>query len=232
MSEANKVAEKVGGEEIEVTKEGKKESVKIVKNASRAGGGSFGYSYASLGDMAKQGVEIPKMRTHIERNPITGAIDGEYIEYFDGEEWQVGSKIVETQIRGGGNAAQQYGASLTYARRYTTAMATAIATDDDDKIEQDGASRKANNYQKGGNSAPKQRIDFGTLKTEAARFTNVDELRKWYAGVLQQNRPTEKMKVAMDRIVTEAADKLKAMAPAGVPDDVPADEDLRAAGLL
>ena len=204
--------------------------MKIVKNASKAGGGSFGYNYASLGDMAKQGVDIPKMRTHIERNPITGAIDGEYIEYWDGNEWQVGSKIVETQIRGGGNAAQQYGASLTYARRYTTAMATAIATDDDDKIEQDGASRKPNNYQPR-TAVPKQRIDFGDLKAQADRFTNLDELRKWYATVLQQNQPTEKMKTVMDRIVTEAADKLKAQA-APAQDDAPADEELRAAGLL
>ena len=103
-------------------------SVKIVKNSSKAGGGSYGFTYASLGDMAKQGVNVPKMRTHIERNPITGNIDGEYIEYFDGKEWQIGSRIVKTELRGGGNAAQQYGASLTYARRYTTAMAAAIAT--------------------------------------------------------------------------------------------------------
>lgn len=220
MSEANNKAEK-----LEVTKEGK-ESVKIVKNASKAGGGSFGYNYASLGDMAKQGVEIPKMRTHIERNSITGVIDGEYIEYWDGNNWQVGSKIVETQIRGGGNAAQQYGASLTYARRYTTAMATAIATDDDDKIEQDGASRKAQNQ------APKQRIDFETLRVQAAKFTDVDALRKWYATILQQHKPTEKMKVVMDRIVTEAAEKLKAQAAPPVQDDAPAEEELRAAGLL
>lgn len=220
---------KAEAEKIEVTKEGKK-SVKIVKNASKAGGGSFGYSYASLGDMAKQGVDIPKMRTHIERNPITGEIDAEYIEYFDGETWQVGSKIVKTQIRGGGNEAQQYGASLTYARRYTTAMAAAIATDDDDKIEQDGASRKANNYQPR-NAAPKQRIDFGDLKAKADRFTNIDELRKWYATVLQQNQPTEKMKTVMDRIVMEAAEKLKAQVPPAQ-DDAPAEEELRAAGLL
>lgn len=223
MSEENN-PEKQGGEKIEVAKE---ESVKIVKNASRAGGnGSFGYSYASLGDMAKQGVKIPQMRTHIERNPITGAIDGEYIEYFDGEAWQIGSRIVRTELRGGGNAAQQYGASLTYSRRYTTAMAAAIATDDDDKIEQNGAVRKAQNQ------APKQRIDFDTLRAEAAKFTDVDALRKWYASILQQNRPTEKMKVVMDRIVTEAAEKLRAPAPAEVPDDAPAEEDLRAAGLL
>ena len=226
MSEENK-PEKQGGEKIEVAKE---ESVKIVKNASRAGGnGSFSYSYASLGDMAKQGVKIPQMRTHIERNPITGAIDGEYIEYFDGEAWQIGSRIVRTELRGGGNAAQQYGASLTYSRRYTTAMAAAIATDDDDKIEQDGVSRKG--YNKSARPE-RQRIDFDTLRAEAAKFTDVDALRKWYAGIIQHNRPTEKMKVVMDRIVTEAADKLKAAAPAEVPDDAPAEEDLRAAGLL
>lgn len=192
-----------GGEKIEVTKEG--ESVKIVKNSSRAGGGSFGYNYASLGDMAKQGVDIPRMRTRIERNPITGNIDGEYMEYFDGSEWQIGSRIVETQLRGGGNAAQQYGASLTYARRYTTAMAAAIATDDDDKVEQDGISRKTQQ------AHPAQpRIDFDDLRAGAANFTDVNELRNWYAGILQRSHPTEKMKAVMDKIVTEAAAKLGA----------------------
>lgn len=184
-------------------------SVKIVKNSSKAGGGSYGFTYASLGDMAKQGVNVPKMRTHIERNPITGNIDGEYIEYFDGKEWQIGSRIVKTELRGGGNAAQQYGASLTYARRYTTAMAAAIATDDDTKVEQDVIARRTGGHQPQNPAAnPQHRIDFDDLRAEAENFTDVDELRTWYAGVLQRSNPTEAMKKAMDRIVTEAAQKI------------------------
>lgn len=184
-------------------------SVKIVKNSSKAGGGSYGFTYASLGDMAKQGVDVPKMRTHIERNPITGNIDGEYIEYFDGKEWQIGSRIVKTELRGGGNAAQQYGASLTYARRYTTAMAAAIATDDDTKVEQDVIARRTGQDQPQSPAAnPQHRIDFDDLRAGAANFTDVNELREWYAGILKRSNPTENMKKVMDKIVTEAAQKI------------------------
>lgn len=184
------------------------ESVKIVKNSSKAGGGSYGFTYASLGDMAKQGVVVPKMRTHIERNPITGTIDGEYIEYFDGKEWQIGSRIVKTELRGGGNAAQQYGASLTYARRYTTAMAAAIATDDDTKVEQDVIARRTDQNQPRPAANSQHRIDFDDLRAGAANFTDIDELREWYAGILQRSNPTENMKKAMDRIVSEAAQRI------------------------
>lgn len=96
---------------------------KIVKNNSKA----YGYNYASLGDIVKQGLEIPKMRvsTH----------DGnDYVEYFDGTDWQLGARIVVPEMRSS-NEAQRYGAALTYARRYTAQMALQLVCDDDTKIE-------------------------------------------------------------------------------------------------
>lgn len=49
---------------------------KLVKNASKA----YGYNYASLGDIVKQGFEIPKMRLAVHEG-------SDYVEYFDGKEW-------------------------------------------------------------------------------------------------------------------------------------------------
>lgn len=97
----------------------------IVANKSKA----YGYNYASLGDIAQQGFQIPKMKT--------GTEDGrEYVFYYDSElkEWIRGALVVVPEMKGM-NTAQQYGSALTYARRYTTLMALSLACDDDKKLE-------------------------------------------------------------------------------------------------
>ena len=97
----------------------------IVANKSKA----YGYNYASLGDIAQQGFQIPKMKT--------GTEDGkEYVFYYDAElkEWTRGALVVVPEMKGM-NTAQQYGSALTYARRYTTLMALSLACDDDKKLE-------------------------------------------------------------------------------------------------
>ena len=98
---------------------------KLVKNQSKG----YGYKYSSLADFHRAGIEIPKMRTKATEF-------GEYIEYFDGTEWQQGAKVVEMEMKGM-NPAQAYGSAVTYARRYTVALAQEIATDDDDAVESD-----------------------------------------------------------------------------------------------
>ena len=95
----------------------------IVKNNSTA----YGYTYASLSDIAKQGYEIPKMKTVTE--------DGhEYIAYKDGEEWIRGAEIIIPESERM-NKAQLYGAALTYSRRYTALLALQLACEDDKTIE-------------------------------------------------------------------------------------------------
>ena len=109
-----------------------KEENKIVANTSKA----YGYNYAALSDIAKQGFTIPKMKTGTEG-------EREYVYYFDTEinEWIRGAEIVipENIISKDGknkmNKAQLYGSALTYARRYTCLLALQLACDDDKKIE-------------------------------------------------------------------------------------------------
>lgn len=105
---------------------------KVVKNTSKA----YGYNYASLGDIANQGYEIPKMKTGTEDLK-------EFVYYYDKDlnEWIRGAEIVvpENIISKDGknkmNSAQLYGSALTYARRYTTLMALSLCCDDDKNLE-------------------------------------------------------------------------------------------------
>lgn len=97
----------------------------IVVTSSKA----YGYNYASLGDIARQGFKIPKMKT--------GTEDGkEYVFYYDAElkEWIRGAEIVVPEMKGS-NSAQRYGASITYARRVTCQLALSLASADDEQIE-------------------------------------------------------------------------------------------------
>lgn len=107
------------------------------------------YHYANLADIARQGIEIPPMRvvplTDNEGNIQT--VNGDPIEYVEAlvsGEWVRGARIV-IPSSSRSNEAQNYGAALTYARRYTVLTLLGIATDDDDKIESHSeADQKAN----------------------------------------------------------------------------------------
>ena len=109
----------------------------VVKNDSKG----YGYNYASLSDIAKQGYKIPRMKVINNENT-------DYVYYFDEElkEWEQGARVVLPSNIGketkGMNEAQLYGSALTYARRYTTLMALGLACDDDKKIEELGSELK------------------------------------------------------------------------------------------
>ena len=115
-----------------------KKETKVVKNTSKA----YGYNYASLGDIANQGYEIPKMKTGTEYS-MGAEQSKEFVYYYDKDlnEWIRGAEIVvpENIISKDGknkmNSAQLYGSALTYARRYTTLMALSLCCDDDKNLE-------------------------------------------------------------------------------------------------
>ena len=136
---------------------------KLVKNNSKA----YGYNYASLGDIVKQGFEIPRMRIVVHEG-------NDYIEYFDGENWQLGARIVVPEMRGS-NEAQRYGSALTYARRYTAQMALQLVCDDDTKIE---------------TQVPKPIVTFDLKKADEQikKATTAEEVRKIYAETPKQLR--------------------------------------------
>ena len=97
----------------------------IIKNNSQA----YGYKYASLSDIAEQGIEIPKMKTGTEEGI-------EYVFYYDTDlnEWIRGARVVIPENKSQ-NKAQQYASAITYARRVSTQMAKQLACTDDQDIE-------------------------------------------------------------------------------------------------
>ncbi len=136
---------------------------KIVKNSSKA----YNYNYASLADIVKQGFEIPKMR-------IATHECGDYIEYFDGKEWQLGARIVVPEMSGS-NEAQRYGSALTYARRYTAQMALQLACDDDTKLETQAL-------------RPRTTFDLKDADARIKKATSADEVRQIYMAAPEKLR--------------------------------------------
>ena len=160
----------------------------IVKNTSKAGDGRFGYNYASLADIADQGFEIPKMRIKPFFNQA-GELVGEWLEYKDEKgEWQLGSRIIEADLKGM-NPMQSRGSAETYARRYTTQLALGIAGQDDKKVEDDGVQRKQEAKQGGIDS----RLEFNTIRETCAAIDDAESLENYYKEVMAL-KPAEKAK--------------------------------------
>ena len=107
------------------------------------------YHYANLADIARQGIEIPLMRVVplVDKDGNVQTENGrpiEYVEAFVNNEWVRGARVV-IPSNSRSNEAQNYGAALTYARRYTVLTLLGIACDDDDRIESHSdADQKAN----------------------------------------------------------------------------------------
>lgn len=104
----------------------------------------YGYKYT----------ELSQINEYCESNNIdyyqeieTCDINGEdyMITYIseDGKEYKKhkGCKIVEAVLSGIKNPVQEYGSSLTYCRRYSLLMALGLATEDDDGVSLNGASK-------------------------------------------------------------------------------------------
>lgn len=107
-----------------------------------AASAGFNYKYTSLADLVKQNVKLPPMRvatlTDGAGSPVV--VDGQPIEYIEakvGEEWIRGARIITPKGKQT-NATQDYGAALTYARRYTALTVLGIACDSDENIERVG----------------------------------------------------------------------------------------------
>lgn len=155
---------------------------KIVKTASKG----YNYNYASLGDIAKAGIEIPKMR-------IKPTENGDYIEYLDDNgEWQIGAKIVIPEMVKS-NDAQKYGAAVTYARRVTAQLALSLVCSDDDKVET--SDKATEEYNEKRNTTRLTFDDIAehlkTLKTTVAVNAYAKEVEKSYPN------PTDKQRYAI-----------------------------------
>ena len=166
-------------------------SGQIVKNASNG----YGYKYSSLADLHKAGINIPKMKT--------GKVgEDEFVYYWDGKEWQQGARVVPIESKSM-NAAQAYGASLTYARRYTVQMAEAIACDDDDAIEQapKGDIRPKKSY--GG-------ISFDDIRSELQGIDNEASVIEYGKDIAEKfKNPTEKQSNSIKKMLSNRIKEIR-----------------------
>ena len=155
---------------------------KIVKTSSQG----YNYNYASLGDIARAGYQIPLMR-------IKPTELGEFIEYKDeAGEWQIGAKIVIPQMTKS-NDAQMYGAAVTYARRVTAQLALGIVCSDDEKVETHDKEQAEANEKR--NST---RMSFDDIKERLDKLNTISEINAFAKEVsaIYQN-PTEKQRHAI-----------------------------------
>lgn len=141
---------------------------KVVRNKSDG----YGYKYSSLADLAEADVNIPKMR-------IKATEFGEFVEYFDGQEWQTGAKIVLISGKNM-NEAQAYGAALTYARRYTVQMAEMVACDDDDRVEE---AKPVAGKPKTDTRKFDKKIDFAIVRAKLQSISDVSELESYWKSL-------------------------------------------------
>lgn len=119
------------------------EETKLVAAASKG----YNYNYTSLADLVRQDIKLPPMRvaTLTDGTGTPVIVDGQPVEYIEakiGEEWIRGARIIVPKGKQT-NATQDYGAALTYARRYTALTVLGIACDSDDKIEKKKSGKEA-----------------------------------------------------------------------------------------
>lgn len=123
-----------------------KNTPKILGNKSEG----YKYNYTSLADIVIAGYDLPPMRiaTLTDANGTPVIVDGAPVEYIEAyreggivSDWVRGARVVLPKLPEGAkdnktmNDAQLYGASISYARRYTALMLLGIACEDDNKVE-------------------------------------------------------------------------------------------------
>ena len=166
---------------------------KIVKTASQG----YNYNYASLGDIAKAGFEIPKMR-------IKPGENGDYIEYLDSnDEWQIGAKIVIPEMNKS-NEAQKYGAAVTYARRVTAQLALQLVCSDDDKVETHTKEDADANEKHNAN-----RITFDDIRAKLDKLNTISEINAFAKEVQQAYpNPTDKQRYVITTMFNTRREEL------------------------
>lgn len=111
----------------------KQEEKKVSTRLSKKTEG-YGYKYTELADINEY---IESIGETYYQYPETAENGYDYImtvRQKDGKDMPPirGAKIVEAKLSGKQNPVQEYGASLTYARRYSLLLAYGLATEDDD----------------------------------------------------------------------------------------------------
>lgn len=182
-----------------------------VKKKSTAQGTKFSYKYSDLATIHEE-LEAQKI-TYYQYTEFDEKAQADYIytviHYDDGDTKPLrGVKIVAGETLAGGNAAQQYGSALTYARRYSLLMALGWATEDDDGARAGAAPAKPQNQHYQGHADG--RLDFDSLKSWLEQMTTVEEVKAAKEKCLEKYpKMTEKQRGAVDRIFATRIDYIE-----------------------
>lgn len=185
-----------------------------VKKKSTAKGQKFSYKYTDLAtiheELEAQGIRYYQYTEYDER------AQADYIYTVlqnGGEESKPirGAKIISGNTLAGGNAAQEYGSALTYARRYSLLMALGWATEDDDGASVGPASSPAAKPQNSSYQGHADgRLDFDSLKSWLEKMDNVDEVKAAKEKCLEKYpNLTDKQRSAVNRIFSERIDAIE-----------------------
>lgn len=148
-----------------------------IRKKSTAGNGKFSYKYTDLAtiheELEAQGITYNQ---YIEYNENAGA---DYImtviHQGDKDQTFRGARVISAKALTGGNIAQQYGAMLTYIRRYSLLMALGWACEDDDAesivIKPSTSQEKA------------LRVDFDEVRSHIQTIETEDELNKYWVSL-------------------------------------------------
>lgn len=192
---------------------------RIIKASSKAGkSGGYGFSYASLSDIVKEGYALPKMRLTV--------IDGrQFIEYESNSEWLLGAEVMTDFKSPGMNACQAYGSALTYARRYTAQLALGLAVDDDKNVETAGAIQREKAPAKSYTERPATDKQIATIKQMLG--TGADSVLKHNAP-LTIGKASKLISAISEKLDTQRKQETKAPAE---PTAEPADDPTAPIGL-
>ena len=155
-----------------------KKETQLVAAASKG----YNYNYTSLADLVIQNITLPPMRvaTLTDGSGTPVIVDGAPVEYIEakiGDEWIRGARIIVPKGKQT-NATQDYGAALTYARRYTALTVLGLACESDKEIEK-----------KGKDKASKEVFDEATAYAELAAMWDQAGGHEGFDDWLDANTP-------------------------------------------
>ena len=187
-------------------------STNVKKKSTAGGAGKFSYKYTDLAtiheEMEKQGI------TYYQYTKYDENAHADYVYTVITKDGKVtepirGAKIVEGNTLAGGNAAQQYGSALTYARRYSLLMALGWATEDDD-------AQSAGSTYEPQKIAPRSlqnngRLDFDAVREELAELHAVEAVEAlWRTIINKYQNLTDKQYNALTRMFKDRKDDIEA----------------------
>lgn len=182
-----------------------------VKKKSTAQGTKFSYKYTDLAtiheELETQGITYYQY-TDFDEKAQADYIFTVIIREKEESKPLRGVKIVDGNTLAGGNAAQEYGSALTYARRYSLLMALGWATEDDDaaSVGPKKPAQQSQNYQGHADG----RLDFDVLRSWLEKMDNVDEVRAAKEKCLEKYpKMTEKQRNSINRIFADRIDAIE-----------------------